>query len=132
MLSWSGCRKRSLAWKVSTFFSLVFTHVGIGSSSGSSQLPSETNLKKSSNSISSGWIARRSNMSFQRDGIHQSFHHANIISNIPSCRRDFSQWRRQNDINLERQVEELKKSGGYVFKWWCINKRNSRGIKETI
>lgn len=32
----------------------------------------------------------------------------NIKQHILSCRRALSQWRRQNDINSENQVQELK------------------------
>ena len=33
---------------------------------------------------------------------------ANIMEHIASCRKAFSQWRRQNNVNSEKLVEELK------------------------
>lgn len=33
---------------------------------------------------------------------------ANIIDHIASCRKALSQWRRQNNVNTEKQVDELK------------------------
>ena len=33
---------------------------------------------------------------------------ANIMDHIASCRKALSQWRRQNNVNTEKQVEELK------------------------
>ena len=33
---------------------------------------------------------------------------ANIMEHISNCRKALSQWRRQHNLNTEKQVEELK------------------------
>ena len=56
---------------------------------------------------------------------------ANIMEHIASCRKALSQWRRQNSVNSEKLVEELKeKVEGLFANDDATNEEISEALKE--
>ena len=56
---------------------------------------------------------------------------ANIMEHIASCRKALSQWRRQNNVNSEKLVEELKdKVEGLYANDDATSEEISEALKE--
>ena len=56
---------------------------------------------------------------------------ANIMEHIASCRKALSQWKRQNNVNSAKQVEELKeKVEGLYLDDDATTEEISEALKE--
>ena len=85
--------------------------MGIGSSSGPRKHSCQTNQSKEKKfKFDKRWLDSKNIMQVILEGWNflDLPTDVNIKQHILSCRRALSQWRRQNDINSENQVQELK------------------------